>query len=100
MACDGCERRRQIMHAVKEKAMAHAAKLKAIRLGGKKDAEAQVASEQAVAATEQAEATPTAGQAADPRAAHGKRRVAKDAGPGTGKGRAQVQGVRKARGRA
>lgn len=77
MACAGCERRRQIMKAVKEKAMAHAARLLHLRRGGNPDGTTQDATPKGGEGADAAGTSTGAEQAGNPSPAHGKRRVAK-----------------------
>ena len=93
--CEDCARRRAMAKKARDAAMAHAARLAGLRKGGK-DGKAQDIAEQAVTPSPEAGPAPSTRQAGDKSTAHGKRRVAKDSGAGTGKGRASVPGVRKA----
>ena len=96
MACAGCERRRAAMHALMDKAAAHARRLAGIRKG-EVDAKpaADVRAEQAKDTEARAKG---GGQTSKPSHEHEQRGVEAYTPVGAGKGRPSVQGVQKARG--
>ena len=95
MACAGCERRRAAMHALMDKAAAHARRLAGIRKGVI-DAKPAADVRAKPAKDTQARATDS-GQAGDAGDAHRQREVEADTRVRAGKGRASVRQVSKAR---
>lgn len=75
--CEGCEMRRQKWKEMKDKELAHKARFAALRRGEDPDAQAEVATEQAIAPATADAASTRAKPAGKAKPAHGKRSVAK-----------------------